>query len=243
VTRPENGVDIAPTRLAKVVLPPGPERVVAPSASSVAADYIRTLIFEGVLREGDRIAYDDIADRLDMSRQPVREAILELERDGIVVSKPKRGTFVGEFDERTVREHHAVYGLLEGHAARQVAAAGDPELVARLRDLWARTKAAKTPEERVANSSRFLNVIDMEGSDARLRALLRQISRFVPKSYYAQHFPNKDDAKRVKRILDAIEARDPDAAADAVGMLWQDAGDRLVEHLYETGVFTREATT
>jgi DNA-binding GntR family transcriptional regulator len=226
----------------KVVLPPGPARVMPPSAASVAADYIRTLIFEGVLREGDRVSYDDIADRLDMSRQPVREAIIELERDGVVVSKPKRGTFVGQFNARTVEEHHAVYGLLEGHAARQVATAQDPKVLARLRELLSQANAATTPGQRIAIGSHFLNVIDTEGSDARLRALLHQIARFVPKKYYAEHIPDPDMSDRLKRILDAIEAGDPDAANAAVVQLWREAGDQLLEHLYETGVFTRAAS-
>jgi len=241
VARPETVDNVAPAKMAKVVLPPAPVRVMPPSAASVAAEYIRTLIFEGVLHEGDRVSYDDIADRLEMSRQPVREAIIELERDGIVLSKPKRGTFVGQFNARTVEEHHAVYGLLEGHAARQVANVRDPNALARLRDLWSQTKTAATPEERVVIGSHFLNIIDTEGSDARLRALLHQIARFVPKRYYAEHVPDPDVADRMKRILDAIEAGDPEAADAAVVRLWREAGNRLVEHLYETGVFTREA--
>lgn len=182
---PEMTGSITRAQVAKVELPPGPQRVVAPSAARVAAEYIRTLIFEGVLREGDRVSYDEIAERLDMSRQPVREAIIELERDGVVISKPKRGTFVGQFNARTVREHHAVYGLLEGYAARQLATTRNPDVISRLRELWKAAKAAKTPAQRVTIGSQFLNVLDAEGSDARLHALLRQIAQFVPKSYYA----------------------------------------------------------
>jgi len=239
VARQDSAERIDPASTARVALPPAPARVVPPRAASVAAEYIRTLIFEGVLREGDRVSYDDIAERLDMSRQPVREAIIELERDGVIVSKPKRGTFVGEFGPRTVLEHHAVYGLLEGHAARQVATTRDPKVNARLRDLWRRTKAATTKQERDANAIRFLSVIDTEGSDSRLRALLHQISQFVPKNYYAEHVPDATGAARLRRVLIAIEKGDPDATAAAVMMLWKEAGDLLVEHLYSTGVFQR----
>lgn len=242
VARPDNGADIAPARATKVVLPPAPARPKPPSAASAAAEYIRTLIFEGALREGDRVSYDDIAERLDMSRQPVREAIIELERDGVVISKDKRGTFVAEFDERTVREHHAIYGLLEGRAARQVANARDPKVLATLRDLETRTETAATAAERVAIGIQFLYVIDTEGADARLRALLHQIARFVPKQLYAAHIPDPHMADTMERIIDAIETGDPDAADAAVVQLWREAGDRLVQHLYDTGVFTREAT-
>jgi DNA-binding GntR family transcriptional regulator len=242
VARPDGAEPIDPAKIRRDALPPAPTRVAAPSAAGVAAEYIRTLIFEGVLREGDRVSYDEIAEQLDMSRQPVREAIIELERDGVTVSKPQRGTFVGEFNQRTVLEHHAVYGLLEGYAARQVAIARDPKVVAKLRDLWRRTKAATSPEERDINAIRFLSVIDTEGSDSRLKALLQQISQFVPKSYYREHVPDATGAARLKRVLVAIEKGDPDAAAAAVVKLWKEAGDLLVEHLYEAGVFQRDRT-
>jgi DNA-binding GntR family transcriptional regulator len=242
VALPDGAESIDPAKMPRDELPPAPRRVVAPSAAGVAAEYIRTLIFEGVLREGDRVSYDDIAERLDMSRQPVREAIIELERDGVIVSKPQRGTFVGEFDQRTVLEHHAVYGLLEGHAARQVATVGDPKVIAKLRELWRRTKAATNPQERDENAIRFLSLIDTEGSDSRLRALLHQISQFVPKNYYREHVPDATGAARLKRVLNAIEKGDPDAAAAAVVTLWKEAGDLLVEHLLETGVFQRHPT-
>lgn len=224
----------------RVVLPPPPPRVVAPSAASVAADYIRTLIFDGVLRNGERVLYDEIADRLQVSRQPVREAILELETDGLVVTRPKRGTFVGPFNARTVREHHAAYGLLEGYAARQVAVAHDAQVNQHLRRLCAEAAAATSPVERVACARRFLNVIDTAGSGGRLLALLHQISRFVPPKFFAEHVTGAQEliGHSLEPIMTAIEAGDPDAAAEAVQSMWTEAGDRLVDHLYEAGVFT-----
>ena len=63
---------------------PRPTTTAIPSSAEVASDYIRTLVFTGVLRTGDKVPIDDIATMLGISRQPVREAVIELAHDGLV---------------------------------------------------------------------------------------------------------------------------------------------------------------
>ena len=55
-----------------------------------ASDYIRTLVFTGVLRTADKVPVDDIAEVLGISRQPVREALIELAHDGLVHTDGRR---------------------------------------------------------------------------------------------------------------------------------------------------------
>jgi DNA-binding GntR family transcriptional regulator len=59
--------------------------------------------------------------RLGLSRTPVREAILRLEKEGFVEIHPRLGTLVSRLDLRQIREMYQVRSLLEGAAARQVA--------------------------------------------------------------------------------------------------------------------------
>ena len=82
-----------------------------------AALYIRRLIFDGYLRPGARVHQDDVAKAVGISRIPVREALISLERQGWVTIEPNRGAFVTTFDERAVRDHYELYGLVYGFAA------------------------------------------------------------------------------------------------------------------------------
>src|SRR6476661_7982405 len=72
----------------------------------------------------------EIATALNVSRIPVREAIIALEREGWVTHLVHRGAFVNRVDEDLIRDHYALFGLLYGYAARKVGAAPDVTLLA-----------------------------------------------------------------------------------------------------------------
>ena len=69
-----------------------PERGV--SASKKVEAHLRKAIHAGKLRPRQRIIEEDLAKELQVSRGPVREALLRLERDGLVVTTSRRGTFI-----------------------------------------------------------------------------------------------------------------------------------------------------
>lgn len=82
---------------------------------------IRQALLNGSLSLGGRLSEREIADSLRVSRTPVREALRQLERDGLVINEPQRGTFVRTF---TIQEAFEVYDLravLESYAVRRVA--------------------------------------------------------------------------------------------------------------------------
>src|ERR1700760_187258 len=114
---------------------PAPDEVSRRSSGAHAALYIRRLIFDGVLREGDRVPQDAIAEQLGLSRVPVREALLSLEREGWVTIKPHRGAFIGALDESVVRDHYELYGHVYSFAARRAAQRRSPELLHQLANL------------------------------------------------------------------------------------------------------------
>src|ERR1700761_6216364 len=111
----------APQELYDSSLPPPDEAVFQRSSGEHAAIYIRRLIFDGVLRQGDRVPQDAIAEVLGLSRVPVREALLSLEREGWGTIKPHRGAFISTLDESVVRDHYELYGHVYGFAAARAA--------------------------------------------------------------------------------------------------------------------------
>jgi DNA-binding GntR family transcriptional regulator len=99
--------------------------------------YVVNLILTGKLRSGDRLDRNDIADDLGISRVPIQEAVVQLEHDGIVSTQYHRGAFIQRFDADVLREHHELYGVLNGIASARAAAVADPELHTTLRALTA----------------------------------------------------------------------------------------------------------
>ncbi len=95
------------------------------------AAYSRLLaeLREGRLNPGDRLRETELADRLGVSRTPVREAIRQLEADGIVTHVPRQGACIRTLEYAEVMELYEMRAVLEGTAARLAArAASDIEL-------------------------------------------------------------------------------------------------------------------
>ena len=78
---------------------------------------IQRAILEKRLSPGDHIREQELTKLLNVSRTPVREALVLLERDGLVEISPNRGCFVRKFNERDIREIFELRTALESLAA------------------------------------------------------------------------------------------------------------------------------
>lgn len=93
-------------------------------------EQLRQAIVEGSIRPNERLIESDLAERLDVSRTPVRESMLRLAGDGLIVSY-RRGWVVREHSADEIREVFEVRAALEGFAAGLAAQrATDSELKA-----------------------------------------------------------------------------------------------------------------
>jgi len=81
--------------------------------SSIVVNYIKESILSGIYKEGDHILETEVAQKLGISRAPVREAIKELEKEGIVTTFPRKGTFVTKFSMDDIKEIFDIRLLLE----------------------------------------------------------------------------------------------------------------------------------
>ena len=94
---------------------------------------LRELILNGELAAGQRVAEIPIAERLGVSRTPVREALTVLAQEGLLGAAGKRGYQVMSFSSKDIADAVDMRGILEGAAARLVAELGpSAELLAAL---------------------------------------------------------------------------------------------------------------
>src|SRR5437764_4135344 len=105
---------------------------------------LRTSIVAGDLAPGQRIVEADLAKQLEVSKSPVREAILQLKQDGLVIDAPKgRGVVVAPLKPSDVREIYAVREALETLAVRLLAENPRPERLAAVRLIVDRMRQAR----------------------------------------------------------------------------------------------------
>jgi len=81
------------------------------------AGVLRKAILIGELQEGQEITLKEIASEVGVSSMPVREAFQMLALEGLIKLRPNKGAVVLEINEKTIRDHYATRGLLEGEAA------------------------------------------------------------------------------------------------------------------------------
>ena len=79
-------------------------------------NHLRTSILDGTFGSGQRIVIDQVAKEMGMSIIPVREAIRQLESDGLITYKPYSGAVVTSIDEKEYIDTLTVLSVLEGYA-------------------------------------------------------------------------------------------------------------------------------
>lgn len=79
---------------------------------------IRSAIFEGKLNQGDRLIENHIAEGMGVSRTPVREALRQLEIEGLAVNVPRKGTLVKGISKEDAIEIYDIREVLEGLVSR-----------------------------------------------------------------------------------------------------------------------------
>lgn len=82
-------------------------------------DYIAARIREGSLLPGQRVNENVICEELDISRTPVREALIQLSAEGVLENKSRKGFVISSMSESDVRDLYEVIGILDGSAARR----------------------------------------------------------------------------------------------------------------------------
>lgn len=80
-------------------------------------DYLSKSIQEGTIKAGDKINELDISGELNISRTPVREALIELSATGLLTSEPRKGFCVRPLDGHTAQNLYHVIGALDALAA------------------------------------------------------------------------------------------------------------------------------
>lgn len=216
----------------------------SPSDSvAVAYEAIRALIVEGRLGPGSRLIERDLAEFLEISRSPVRSALLRLQQERYVLSRrgKRARLIVAPLTRADARELYEIVGFLDGVAARRAAS-----LARHARQLVVTDMKQTARElERVADqlpfdARRFFDLdstfhnryIDEVLNTPRMMSLYGTLR---PQTDRYRLFYSSGDhvgslaqvAAEHKTIVAAIEAGDPDAASQAAERNWECAAQRV----------------
>lgn len=179
-----------------------------------------------------------LAEELGVSRTPVREAILRLEQDGLVQSRPRRGAFVVRKTKQEILEIICVWSALEGLGARLATVRASDEEIGRLRTMFTNFDDSSGMRAQIDEYSEKNVLFHQTIIGLSKCALLSQMAEglFIHmRSIRARTIRERDRAHRSiidhMHIIEAIENRDTDLAERLVREHSQNLAKHVEKHV------------
>jgi DNA-binding GntR family transcriptional regulator len=202
---------------------------------------LRRAIVLGDLAPGSHLKEPDLAQRFGVSRLPIREAIAQLDREGLVRIEPRRGAFVSGITEQDVRDIYECRLMLELAAIRRTASSIDAAGVATLEALVVEMDVAVAhgrPQWLVASDTSFHRRLVMLSGNRALVAAWEPVAPLIQTilSIAEAAMASKDLAVAVdghRTIIRALAAHD---VAEAEHVLHEhlSSGEKLVYAVFRS---------
>jgi DNA-binding GntR family transcriptional regulator len=196
-----------------------PDALRTTSRSEFVFAAVRDAIWDGRFAPGERIPEEEIARALGVSRTPVREALRRLQERGMLAVGAGRTLVVAELSKQQVLELYAMREILEGSAARFAAQHANEAEIDILHGLLGELdKHRDDPRMLVSLNRRFHRAICEAAHNRYLIATLDgmhdALALLNGNTFRVPNRRSESDAEH-RRIVRAIERRDPDAAEKA----------------------------
>ena len=201
-------------------------------------DRLRADILSGALAPGSRIKVVELATRYGLSQMPVREAIQQLQGEGLVLVVPNRGATVRVIDRDFVSQIFDIRIALEGALARRAASVMTLAELERVRKMMKRhVKEKNDIEAQIRNNIEFHQVINAISGNIEAEKILNQHTQIIVGLKRRLGIGPKGP-KRIDQVIhdhqiifDALSARDEDAAQRAAENHIRHARDEALDNM------------
>ncbi|UFN49961.1 GntR family transcriptional regulator [Roseomonas sp. OT10] len=214
---------------------------------AVVEDRLRAAIMRGRFRPGQRLPERELCALTGVGRTSVREALRQLEAEGLVVVVPHRGPAVAAITPQEARDLYAVRSVLEGFAGRGCAERARPEHRAALSAAMAAIERAGATGDDLgvmrATAAFYAALLDGHGNEALRRSLGTLHNQLNLLRFGSVQWPGRlpRSIAELRAIHDAVLARDPDAAEAACLRHMREAAEAAQEMLAAPPPDVREA--
>lgn len=203
----------------------------------VVFDTLRQAILTGELKPGERLMEIHLADRLGVSRTPIREAIRKLELEGLVVMIPRKGAQVARITEKNLKDVLEVRRALDMLAVKLACSRMDDEYKKQLReacDEFARVVKNNNTKDITEADVRFHDIINKATGNDRLIQLVNNLAEQMYR-YRLEYIKDAAYHNRLvaehEEIYSAIMDGDEERAAKAVVLHIDNQEETIIKHL------------
>lgn len=186
-------------------------------------------ITNGSIAHGERLIQETLADEMMVSRTPVREALLRLEREGVIEPAPKRGFLVIEYTPQKMRDVYQARQAVEGFAARLVAETASAEEIESLKRSLLDEKDPSNPDvAQRQNRTAHRVIVAASGNEALVELFDSLFERATMLRHRADAWSTLATHTH-EDLYEAIATRDGDVAEAAVVQHVQRMLDQLTD--------------
>ena len=182
---------------------------------------LRAAITSGVLKPGERLVESRLAKQLNVSRPALREALRQIEAEGLIDTFPNVGSVVHQPTHAQLQQIYDLRGVVEGLCARYFAVHADDATIDRLEHAVDRTESALREADipGIKQAKQEFYAVFSAGCGSEL--IQRHVEQLVAMTSHSWGsslgIPGRpaESAGELRRLVQALRARDPEAAAAA----------------------------
>ncbi|MBL8584085.1 MAG: GntR family transcriptional regulator [Rhizobiaceae bacterium] len=211
---------------------------------AMVEDKLRQAISAGRFRPGQRLIERELCEMIGVGRTSIREALRQLEAEGLITSHPHRGPSVSSISLEEAKQLYSVRALLESYSGQEFATKGSAEDIDRLESKVAKFALAADRFEADPNANTRRDLIEaktsfygclMEGGRnvfvQQMLKLLHNRVTLLRITSMTQPGRLQHSVDEIRDILAAIKARDGQRAADACRVHIERAADTAIAYL------------
>lgn len=206
--------------------------------SEQVAEYIKQSLLEGELSPGDQVKEVLLAEKLGISRAPIREALQILSREGLIQSEPQKGKYVSALTSKQIMDSYFTGGVLEAAAVTQALPLYTKEDLDSLKNVVERMRWVSESGEGVASlaelDSAFHNILFSRIDNDLLIELCRRscqgISKFLLYKHWIHLFSPKEVFERHQAIFEALKSGKPSKLEKTIRKHYTDSGKRMARY-------------
>ncbi|MEP3275970.1 MAG: GntR family transcriptional regulator [Stappiaceae bacterium] len=217
-------------------------RAKSPSQSQRAVQQLREMIITNQLPAGSNVLEPELAQMLNMSRTPIREAAIILEAQGLVEIKPRRGIRIVPLSPEDMEEIYSILTELESLAAYKAAETGisatDMADMQRLIDEMDEALQSDDRKRWAIADGNFHRKLVSLANNRRLQSIVAtysdQVHRARMMTLFIRPAPHQSNTDH-RKLVEAIAARDPEAARNIHHAHRKGAKDLMIQLIKDLG--------
>ena len=202
-----------------------------------ALERLRDAIITGHFAPGARLIERELCEAMGVSRTSIREVLRRLEAEQLIEVEPRRGPIVARLSRKQVEEIYEVRALLEAAIVRRFAVEASAENIAELRRIYEKLSVVRDQGDvaAIVNTTRQFSEYMMDVVDHVLISDIHQklTARISVSRVFAISLPGRlqQSARELAVVMNAIERRDAEGAAQSLMIYVRNAGEAALKRL------------